>query len=85
MDPLSAKPTPFATYRKQKDVKSLSARYNRRNNRLYSNYQCVGGSIIGGNILFIDMQSCYSQQRKINTENIKTNKQRIAIVFRVKL
>jgi len=31
------------------------------------------------------MQSCYSRQTEINTENIKTNKQSAAIVFRAKL
>ena len=66
-------------------VRRFPAKDNRRNNRLYSNYQCVGGNIIAGNILFIGMQSCYSRQTEINTQNIKTNKQYAAIVFRAKL
>jgi len=84
-DPFSVDHKPMARCKTKNSVGRLPARDNRRNNRLYSNYQCVGGNIIAGNILFIGMQSCYSRQTEINTENIKTNKQSAAIVFRVKL
>ena len=84
-DLLSVNHTPLVCCRTKNSVRRFPARDNRRNNRLYSNYQCVGGNIIAGNILFIGMQSCYSRQTEINTENIKTNKQSAAIVFRAKL
>ena len=84
-DPCSVNHTPLARRKTKNFVVSLPDGDNRLNNRLYSNYQCVGGNIIAGNILFIGMQSCYSRQTEINTENIKTNKQSAAIVFRVKL
>jgi hypothetical protein len=75
----------LASCRTKNSARRIPASDNRRNNRLYSNYQCVGGNIIAGNILFIGMQSCYSRGTEINTENIKANKQSAAIVFRAKL
>ena len=76
-DLFSVNHTPLARCKTKNSVGRFPTRDNRRNNRLYSNYYCVGGNIIAGNILFIGMQSCYSLQTEINTENIKTSKQTI--------